>query len=151
MNQKNQEVRVVYERAGVENAYKHNIRSSMERKVCEWLMQNGIAHRHASEVFTVSFGVGKDPTVYVPDIILHDKCDGQTVLIEPFQVNAPKGGGTRVFAAFRKAMKGRYSLIVVARKSAKRNFMRGSYDAFVDIEQLGDLEKHIASRKFSRA
>lgn len=144
MDQKNHEVRIVYKRAGFENTHKHIVRSRMEGMVCEWLMQKGIAHRHASEVFTIVSAVGKDPSVYVPDIILYDKYNGRTVIIEPFQVSVPKGGGTRLFAAFRRKMKDKYSLIVVARKSAKRNFIRGSYDAFVDIERLEQLEKKIS-------
>ena len=143
MEGKNHEVKIMYERAGFENTHKHSVRTRMEGRVCEWLMQRGVAHRHASEVFTVSSGVGKVPSVYVPDIILHDRHDDHKVIIETFQASAPKGAGTRLLAALQRQVEKKYFLIVVAHRGLKHNFLKGSYDAFVDIEKLEGLEKLI--------
>jgi hypothetical protein len=103
-----------------------------------------VAHRHASEVFTVPTGPGRVPTLYVPDIILHDRTtDGRIIIIEPYQVHVPKGGGTRVLASFRKIMKHRYQVIMIARSQDFRNIVKGSYDILVDAERLEALAKRI--------
>lgn len=138
------EIRIVYDRPGFDTAHHHHVRSRMEAKVCDWLMAHGVAHRHASEVFTVPTGPGKTPTLFVPDIVLHDRTsDGRVIIIEPRQVNVPKAGGIRLLAAFRRLMKKRYSVIVVARKADFKNIVRGSYDALVDVESLDTLARRI--------
>jgi|WetSurMetagenome_2_1015567.scaffolds.fasta_scaffold79484_2 hypothetical protein len=138
------EIRIVYNRPGFDTANRHHVRSRMEAKVCDWLQSHGVAHRHASEVFTVPAGPGRVPTVYVPDILLHDRtADGKTIIIEPYQVHVPKGGGTRLLAAFRKMMKKKYYVIVIARKPDFKNLVKGSYDLRLDIERLDFLAKRI--------
>lgn len=142
------DIRIVYDRPGFDTVHRHHVRSRMEATVCGWLMDHGVAHRHASEVFTVPAGPGRVPTLYVPDIVLHDRtADGRVIIIEPHQVNVPKGGGTRLLAAFRKLMKDRYYLIVVARKVDFRNIVKGSYDVLLDIGNLDTLARRIPRRE----
>jgi len=136
------EVRIIFNRAGFANRRGHHVRSRMEAAVCEWLFGRGIAHRHAGEVFTVPAGAGKVPTIYVPDIILHDRGpDGRLIIIEPYQVNTPKGGGTRLLAAFRREMSARYAVIVVTKRRNMKNVIAGSYDALVDADHLEMLTR----------
>jgi hypothetical protein len=138
------DVRIVYHREGFESPIGHLVRSRMESVVCEWLIANGIAHRHASEVFAVALGPTRTPAIYVPDIILHDKNkNGKTVIIEPIQISAPKGAGTKVFAAFRSQMKDKYYIIVVAKKQSARSIMKDAYDAFIDFDKLHLLKRRI--------
>jgi hypothetical protein len=136
------DIRIIYDRAGFDTPRGHHVRSRMEEAVCDWLFSHGIAHRHASEVFTVPAGAGRVPTLYVPDIVLHDRGpDGRSIILEPHQVNAPKGGGTRLFAAFRREMHDRYSLIIVAKRRDMKNIIAGSYDALVDADHLDALAR----------
>ncbi len=138
------DVRIVFDRAGFDTAGRHHVRSRMEERVCEWLLAHGVAHRHASEVFTVPTGPGRVPTLYVPDIILHDRApDGRGIIIEPFQLHVPKGGGTRLLAAFRKSMRHRYRLIIVARAKDFHTIVRGSYDLLIDADRLDTLARRI--------
>jgi hypothetical protein len=138
------EIRIVYHRPGFDTAGRHHVRSRMEAKVCDWLQSHGVAHRHAAEVFTVPAGPGRAPAVYVPDILLHDRtADGKVIIIEPYQVHVPKGGGTRLLAAFRKMMKKEYHIIVIAREQDFKNLVKGSYDVRLDIRQLDLLAKRI--------
>jgi hypothetical protein len=138
------EVRIVYDRPGFDTASHHHVRSRMEARVCDWLLFHGVAHRHASEVFTVPTGPGRVPTLYVPDILLHDRAkDGRIIILEPFQVHVPKGGGTRLLAAFRRMMKKRYHLIVIARARDFSHIVKGSYDVLLDANRLDSLAKRI--------
>ncbi len=138
------EIRIVYGRPGYDTQYNHRVRSRMEAAVCDWLMQHGIAHRHASEVFALSVGSENIPNVYVPDIVLHDRRpDGKIILIETHQVNSPKQGGTRLLAAFRAQMKRTYFLIVIARVRDMKTILNGSYDVLVDFEKLDSLERKL--------
>lgn len=137
------EVRIRYDRPGFETANHHHVRGSIEAAVCAWLMKHHIAHRHASEVFTI-VRKNKMPEIFVPDIILHDKLDdGRGVVIEPVQAGAPKGGGSRLLAAFRKQLGEQYFVIVVARRSTRHKLVRGSFDTLVAFENLGMLAKKI--------
>ncbi|MFN0157844.1 MAG: hypothetical protein ACKVRP_07215 [Bacteroidota bacterium] len=137
-------MRIVYDRPGFENIHQHVVRSAMEAKVCDWLMQRRIAHRHAGEIFTVSLGPRGAASIYVPDIILHDRTkSGKIVIIEPYQVSVPKKGGTKLLAAFREQNKGQYYMIIIARRQYKKYILKGSYDAFIEIEKLDTLEKKI--------
>jgi len=142
--QEDKESVVTYDRAGFASRHNHHVRTSVEAEVCEWLMQHGIAHRHASEIFTVPTGPRRTALIYVPDIILHDRNeDGRKIIIETLQVNSPKSGGTRLLAAFRKAEGHKYFIIIVTRRSAKRHLVKGSCDVVVDIEKLDMLIKKI--------
>jgi len=116
----------------------------MEGVVCQWLIERGIAHRHASEMFTVTTGPARAPSMYVPDIILHDKTkDGKTIIIEPLQSSSPKGPGTKIFAAFRREMKKKYYVIVIARTNTMHKVLKNAYDVLIDYEKLYLLEKRI--------
>jgi hypothetical protein len=138
------EVRILYERAGFKTRIGHLVRNKMEAAVCEWLIDRGVAHRHASEVFTVKMGATRAPSIYVPDIILHDKNkDGKTVIIEPLHSYAPKYGGTRIFAAFRKQLKRKYYIIMIAKKHYMHKILKDAYDVLIDFEKLHLLEKKI--------
>lgn len=142
--QREKESVVTYDRAGFASRHNHHVRTSVEAEVCEWLMQHGIAHRHASEIFTVPTGPRKTPTIYVPDIVLHDRNeDGKKVILETHQVNSPKTGGTRLLAAFRKAERDEYFIIIVTRKNASRHLVKDSCDVVVDIGKLDTLLKRI--------
>ena len=112
--------------------------------MCEWLMQHSIAHRHANEMFTVRIGVAGSPTVYVPDIILHDKDgEGRTVIVEPFDAYTPRQGSTRIIALFRKQMEKEYFIVIVARKQHKKKVLKDAYDILVDFENLDGLIRHL--------
>ena len=138
------EVRIVYDRAGFETPIGHHVRNKMEAAVCEWLISRGIAHRHGSEVFTVKMGSAGAPIIYLPDIILHDKKkDGKTIIIEPFHTYAPKEGGTRVFAAFRKQLKSKYYIIMIAKRHYMHKILKDAYDVLIDFDKLHLLEKKI--------
>lgn len=116
----------------------------MEAAVCEWLIAHRIAHQHASEVFAVKSGAAGVPVMYVPDIILHDRDrQGKTIIIEPIHAYAPKGGGSRVLAAFRKEMRGKYYVIVIVRKHYMHKVLKGAYDLLVDFDNLDVLLKKI--------
>jgi hypothetical protein len=136
------EVRIIYHREGFESRVGHHVRTKMEAVMCEWLMNHRIAHRHGSEVFTVRMGVAGTPTVYVPDIILHDKDKlGRTVIIEPFDAYSPRMGGTRIIAAFRKEMKDGYYIIFIAKKQHLSKVLKEAYDVLVDFDNLDGFEK----------
>jgi hypothetical protein len=140
----NAEVQILYHRAGFESKAGHHVRSKMEAVLCEWLMCHSIAHRHGSEMFTVRIGVAGSPTVYVPDIILHDRdSKGRTVIIEPFDAYTPRQGSTRIIASFRKEMKKEYFIIMVARKKHMKRVLKEAYDLFVDYDHLDGLAKRL--------
>jgi hypothetical protein len=136
------EVHIVYHRVGFESKAGHLVRSRIEGSVCDWLMSRGIAHRHGSEVFTVRMGAPGTPTVYAPDIVLHDK-DGQgrTVIIEPFDASTPRVGSTRIIAAFRKEMKKDYYIIIIVKKQHMKKVLQQAYDLLVDFKGLDVLEE----------
>lgn len=137
-------VRIMYTRAGFEAFPGHIVRSRMEATVCRWLLEHNVAHRHGSEVFTVPSGRGRPPAVYVPDIVLHDPApDGRRILIEPHQVNVPREGGTRLLAAFRRVMKSRYAVIMIARRADFLHLVRGSYDVLIDVDRIESLLSRI--------
>jgi hypothetical protein len=116
----------------------------MEAAVCEWLVVHGIAHRHASEVFTVSARPTGAPGVYVPDIVLHDKTnDGRTIIIEPVHSYSPKGRGTKIVAAFRRQMKKKYFMVIVAKKHYMHKIPRNAYDILIDFDRLDMLAENI--------
>jgi hypothetical protein len=143
-SRQNAEVRILYHRAGFESSVGHHVRSKMEATVCEWLMQHSIAHRHANEMFTVRTGVAGTPTVYVPDIILHDKDrEGRAIIVEPFDAYTPRQGSTRIIAAFRKQMEKEYFVVIVARKQHKKKVQKEAYDILVDFDKLDGLLKHL--------
>jgi hypothetical protein len=138
------EVRFLYHRTGFESAAGHHVRSKMESVVCDWLMHHSIAHRHASEMFTVRIGVAGSPTVYVPDIILHDKDSaGRTVIIEPFDAYTPRQGSTRIIACFRKEMKKEYFIVVVVKKQHMKKVLKDAYDLLIDFDNLDRLEDQL--------
>ena len=138
------DVHIKYHRAGFESAAGHNVRSTMEAAVCDWLMKNSIAHRHMSEVFTVRIGPAKTPTVYAPDILLHDKDKkGRTIIIEPFDAYTPRVGSTRIIASFRKDMGENYYVIVVAKKGQMTKVFKEAYDLLVDFDKLDGLKKRL--------
>ena len=141
------EVRIIYHRAGFESRVGHQVRSTIESVVCDWLMDHKIAHRHASEVFTVRIGAAATPTVYVPDIILHDKDkSGRTVIIEPYDAYTPKVGSSRMIAAFRKEMAKDYFIIMIAKKQQMHKVLKDAYDVLVDVEHLDGLQKKLPQR-----
>jgi hypothetical protein len=112
----------------------------MEAAVCDWLMEQGIAHRHAAGIFTVRLGARRRAAVYVPDIVLHDPLpDGRVIIIEPHHVHVPKEGGTRLLAAFRRENGAEFFLIAVAHAQDMKNIDRSSYDVLVDIQSLDVL------------
>ena len=140
----NEEVRIVYHRAGFESKVGHLVRSRMEAAVCDWLMTNGIAHRHGSEVFTVRTGATGTPTAYAPDIVLHDKDRlGRHVIIEPFDAATPRVGSSRIIAAFRKEMKKDYYIIIVAKRHHMGKVLKEAYDLIVDFKDLDVLMKKL--------
>jgi hypothetical protein len=137
-------VQIHLDRAGFETASRHRVRCRMEALVCAWLQERGIAHRHASEVFTVSPGPDKAPALYLPDIVLHDRMPGgKKVIIELFQMHVPKPGGTRMLAAFRSGMKKHCRLILVARAGDFGHIARDAYDVLIDIDHLDTLARRI--------
>ncbi len=141
------EVRIIYHRAGFESKVGHQVRSTIESVVCDWLMDHGIAHRHASEVFTVRIGAAATPTIYVPDVILHDKDkSGRKVIIEPYDAYTPKVGSTRIVAAFRKEMAKDYCIIMVAKKQQMHKVLKEAYDVLVDIDHLDGIQKRLPQR-----
>lgn len=141
------EVRIIYHRAGFESKVGHQVRSTIESVVCDWLMDHGIAHRHGSEVFTVRIGASATPTVYVPDVILHDKDKaGRTVIIELYDAYTPKIGSTRIIAAFRKEMAKNYYIIMIAKKQQMHKVLKEAYDALVDVDNLDALQKKLPLR-----
>ena len=143
-SKRDSEVRISYDRAGFESKAGHQVRSAVESAVCDWLMSNGIAHRHMSEMFTVRLGAAHTPTVYVPDIILHDKdLSGRTVIIEAFDAHSPRIGSTRIIASFRKEMKKNYYIIVIAKKQQMSKVLKDAYDLMVDFDKLDGLEKKL--------
>jgi hypothetical protein len=138
------EVRIVYHRESFESAAGHQVRTKLEATVCDFLMKHRIAHRHGSEIFTVRMGVSGSPTIYVPDIILHDRdASGKTIIIEPFDAYSPKVGSTRIIAHFRKEMQKDYFVIVVARKQHFSKVQKRAYDMLVDFDRLEGFEKHL--------
>mgnify|MGYP001583433887 CR=1 FL=1 len=138
------EVRIIYNRAGFESKVGHPVRTKMEAKVCDWLMSHRIAHRHASEIFTVRVGPAGMPAVYVPDIILHDRDkSGRTVIIEPFEAYTPKAGSTRIIATFRKEMQKDYYVIIITKKNQVGKILKDAYDVMLDIDRLDELEKKL--------
>jgi len=138
------EVRIVYNRVGFESRVGHLVRSKMEAAVCDWLMAHGIAHRHGSEVFTVRTGATRTPTVYVPDIILHDKDKlGRSVIIEPFDAATPRVGGTRIIAAFKREKKKDYHVIIIVKKQQMSKVLKEAYDLLVDFKDLDVLLKKL--------
>ena len=138
------EVRIVYHRVGFESKAGHQVRTKMEASICDWLMSRRIAHRHGSEIFTVRFGATRTPTVYVPDIVLHDKDKaGKTVLIESYDAVSPRVGGSRIIAAFRREMQKEYSVVIVAKKGQRKKILKEACDLLVDFENLDQLEKNL--------
>ena len=138
------EVRIIYHRESFESKAGHQVRTKMEAAMCEWLMNHRIAHRHGSEVFTIRMGVSRTPTIYAPDIILHDKDKtGKTIIIEPFDAYSPKAGNTRIIAAFRKEMKDSYYIILVAKKQHLSKVMKDAYDMLVEFDNLDGFEKKL--------
>jgi hypothetical protein len=137
-------VRIVYHRSGFESSAGHQVRSKLEASVCEWLMRNRIAHRHGSEIFTVRIGGTGVPTVYVPDIVLHDHdAEGRTVIIEPFDATVPRVGSTHIIAAFRREMAKNYVIIIVAKRMHAKKILKEAYDVLIDSTCLEDLEAHL--------
>lgn len=144
MKNNSTEPQITYHRAGFESTAGHHVRSTMEAAVCDWLMNNRIAHRHMSEMFTIRIGAVGTPTLYVPDIILHDKDkSGRTIIIEPFDAYTPKQGNTRIIAAFKKEMKDSYYVIVIARKNQSNKVLKDAYDLLVDFEKIDTLLKKL--------
>ena len=138
------EVHIVYHRVGFESKAGHHVRSRMEAMVCDWLMSHRVAHRHGSEVFTVRLGARATPTVYVPDIVLHDTDkSGKTVILEPFDASTPRVGSTRIIACFRKEMNKNYSIIFIVKNRQKNKVLKGAYDVLVDFSDLDALEKYL--------
>ncbi|HET6273860.1 MAG TPA: hypothetical protein VFG32_12855 [Bacteroidota bacterium] len=137
-------VRIVYHREGFESPIGHLVRNRMEATVCDWLVKHGIAHRHASEVFAVKTGAARVPNIYVPDIILHDRNpQGKTIIVEPIHTYAPKDGGSRLLASFRKELKSKYYVIVIAKKHYLHKVQKGAYDVLIDFDNLDLLLKKI--------
>jgi hypothetical protein len=138
------EVSIVYSRDGFESPAGHHVRSKMESVICSWLMDHGVAHRHASEVFTVRYGAAREPRVYVPDIILHDRnSDGKRVIVEIVDTYFAKEGGTRLLAAFRSQMKSDYFTIIIAKKHYLHKVLRSAYDVLLDFKKLDLLERRV--------
>ena len=116
----------------------------MESVICSWLMDHGVAHRHASEVFTVRYGATHAPRVYVPDIILHDRnSDSKRVIIEVVDTYFAKEGGTRLLAAFRSQMKSDYFTIIIAKRHYLHKVLRSAYDVLLDFKKLDLLERRL--------
>lgn len=138
------EVRIAYHRAGFESKVGHQVRTRMEAVICDWLMKHRIAHRHGSEVFTVRIGAAGTPTVYVPDIVIHDRDkSGRTIIIDPFDASSPRVGTTRIISIFRKEMKKDYYIIIVVKKQQKNKVLKESYDLLVDFDDLSILERKL--------
>jgi len=138
------DVRIIYHRESFESKVGHQVRTKMEAVICERLMDHRIAHRHGSEIFTVRMGVADTPTVYVPDIILHDKDNsGRTIIIEPFDAYSPRMGSTRIIASFRKEMKNDYYVIFIAKKQHLSKVQKGAYDMLIDFDNLDGFEKKL--------
>lgn len=136
--------RIVYRRAGFESPAGHQVRTTLESSVCDWLMENSVAHRHASEVFMVKTGPTHVPTIYVPDIILHDRdAQGRLIIIEAVHSYSPKKGGMRLLAAFREEMKGKCYLIIVAKKHYMKKILKDAYDIMIDFGSLDELKRAI--------
>jgi hypothetical protein len=94
-----------------------------------------------SEMFTVRLGATGVPTLYVPDIILHDRsATGKAIIIEPLDVNTPRIGNTRIIADFRREMGEKFFVIVIARRCDKPKVQREAYDLLVEAEDLNSLE-----------
>jgi hypothetical protein len=137
-------VRIMYHRSGFESPAGHQVRSKLESAVCDYLMRNRIAHRHGSEVFTVRIGGTGVPTVYVPDIVLHDRdAEGRTVIIEPFDATVPRVGSSRIIAAFRKEMRKDYFVILVAKRIHTKKILKEAFDVLVENTRLEDLEQYL--------
>lgn len=137
-------VNITYRRTGFESAAGHQVRTTLESAVCDWLMENGVAHRHASEVFMVKTGATHAPTIYVPDIILHDRDDqGRLIIIEAVHSYAPKKGGMRLLAAFRKEMKGKCYLIIIAKRHYMKKILKDAHDIMIDFDTLDTLRRKI--------
>src|SRR5262245_7772836 len=118
-------------RPGFENIHKHHVRSPAESQVCCWLMDNNIAHRNAPEAFSVRLDDRRVET-YVPDIILHDKDRGKSILVEVFQSKSSKRGGPALLAGFRSQSDGEFSLILVVRRNLMGGIRKDAYDHIVE-------------------
>ena len=138
------EVSIVYHREGFESPAGHLVRTKMESGICQWLMAHGVAHRHASEVFTVRHGATKAPGVFVPDIILHDKnSDGKFVIIEVVDSYVTKSKGMKLLSSLRSYSRSNYHVIVVAKKHVLPRILRSAYDVLLDFKKLDLLERRI--------
>ena len=138
------EVSIVYRREGFESPAGHHVRTKMESVICSWLMEHGVAHRHASEMFTVKYGAVSAPTIYVPDIVLHDRnSDGKRVIIEIVDTYFTKEGRTRLLAAFRSQMRSEYYMIIIAKRHYLHKVLRPAYDVLLDFKKLHLLERRV--------
>jgi len=138
------EVSIVYRREGFESPAGHLVRTRMESGICQWLMAHRVAHRHASEVFTVRYGATKAPGLFVPDIILHDKNgEGKFVIIEVVDSYVTKRAGMRLLTSFRSQSKKDYYIIVVAKKHFMPKVLRSAYDFLLDFKKLDLLERRV--------
>ena len=138
------EVSIVYHREGFESPVGHLVRTKMESGICQWLMAHGVAHRHASEVFTVRYGATKAPSLFVPDIVLHDKNrDGKFVIIEVVDSYVTKSAGTKLLDSFRSQSKNDYYIIVVAKRHFMTKVLKSSYDVLIDFKKLDLLERRV--------
>lgn len=138
------EVSIVYHREGFQSPAGHLVRTKMESVICQWLMAHGVAHRHASEVFTVRHGATNAPSLFVPDIILHDKnSDGKFVIIEAVDSNVTKSKVTRLLSGFRSQAESNYYVIVVAKKHFMPKILRSAYDLLLDFKKLDLLERRV--------
>ena len=134
----------MYRREGFESPAGHLVRTKMESAICQWLMDHEVAHRHASEVFTVRHGAANAPALFVPDIILHDKnSDGKFVIIEIVDSYVTKSAGTKLLSSFRSQSKSKYFIIVVAKKHFMPKIVRSSYDYLLDFKKLDLLERRV--------
>ena len=139
-----QDVTITYRREGFASPAGHSVRTNMESAVCQWLMEHGVAHRHASEVLTVVQKPRSEASLFVPDIVLHDRNDdGKMVLIEIVDSYVTKEGGTRLLSNFRAQAKSGYYMIVIAKKHYMPKILRSAYDVLVDFSKLHLLERRV--------
>lgn len=137
-------LRIANHRASLASPIGHPVRSKIEARLCQWLIDRDVAHRHGAEIFTVRLGRSQAPYVYVPDIMLHDRReDGRTIIIECLANSAPRMGGTKLLTGFRQQSGKGYYLIVVAHGKTLESVPRSACDALVDFKHLDLLAKKI--------
>jgi hypothetical protein len=123
----------------------HKAHSDIERKICRYLDDNGLEHKHGGKRYNVVFA-DRRTAVFEPDIVVpHPRIQGKPILIQ-----AVHSGNHQtivpVLEAFRRQLGEKYYIVVVTRKDNLTNVSADVCDLLVAVEYASSLPSQLRSQ-----